>query len=69
MEENLEELIKALTEKELEEITEFLDSYLESELRDLAEVTAKELEELEKLEEIINQCPITPEKTNTEKPS
>ena len=66
MEDDLEELIKALTEKELEEITELLDSTLERELRDLAEATAKELEELE---EIINPRPLTPEKKDTEKPS
>ena len=67
MEENLEELIKALTKKELSQLIEPFDSYnLETELREFAEASARELEELF---EIANPCPETPEIKNTEKPS
>ena len=67
MEENLEELIKALTKKELGQLVEPFDSYnFENELREFAEASARELEELF---EIANPCPIIPEIKNTEKPS
>jgi hypothetical protein len=69
VEENLEELIKTFIEKEQKELSEFLDFHLERELRALAEATAKELEELEELEKIINPCPLNPENRDTEKPS
>ena len=69
MEENLEELIKTFIEKEQKELSEFLDFHLERELRALAEATAKELEELEELEKIINPCPLNPENRDTGKPS
>jgi hypothetical protein len=69
VEENLEELIKTFIEKEQKELSEFLDFHLERELHALAEATAKELEELEELEKIINPCPLNPENRDTEKPS
>ena len=66
MEENLEEFIKALTEKELKELSEPISYDLERELREFAEASKKELEELF---EIAKPCHLIHLIKDTGKPS
>jgi hypothetical protein len=66
VEENLEELIKALTEKELKELSQPISYDLERELREFAEASKKELEELF---EIAKPCHLIHLIKDTEKPS
>jgi hypothetical protein len=66
VEENLEEFIKALTEKEFKELSEPISYDLERELREFAEASQKELEELF---EIAKPCHLIHSMKDTEKPS
>jgi len=66
VEDNLEEFIKALTEKELKELTEPISCDLETELREFAEASRRELEELI---EIAKPCHLIHLIKDTEKPS
>lgn len=66
MEDDLEEFIKALTQKELKELTEPLNFNLETELREFAESSTRELEELF---EIAKPCHLIHLIKDTEKPS
>ena len=66
VEENLEEFIKALTEKELKELSEPISYDLKRELREFAEASKRELEELF---EIAKPCHLIHLMKDTEKPS
>ena len=66
MEDDLEEFIRALTQKELKELTEPLDFNLEAELREFAESSTRELEELF---EIAKPCHLILFIKDSEKPS